>query len=170
MRFIWPLTIQVQKTVGMSHIINYINIKQKAVLAIHKVQCWCSAARITYHFSSSLSLPKTDATATFGFFFAALPNEFCVKNKNQWISRKKIFVNQSCYYSLYQISNIFCIVNNHKVSNFHWTRMNQRGAGGMSELTSYIIKVRYQKWWLWQVDTVPLCHMYNKKVFTAPHV
>lgn len=113
MRFIWPLTIQVQKTVGVNHIINYINIiniKQKAVLAIHKVQCWCSAARITFHFSSSLSLPKTDATATFGFFFAALPNEFCVKNKNQWISRKKIFVNQSCYYFLYQISNIFALL------------------------------------------------------------
>lgn len=125
MRFIWPLTIQVQKTVGMSHIINYINIKQKALLAIHKVQCWCSAARITFHFSSSLSLPKTDATATFGFFFAALPNEFCVKNKNQWISRKTKFVNQSCYYSLYQISNIFALLTNTKTPisiELEWTK------------------------------------------------
>lgn len=143
MCFIWPLTIQVQKTVGMSHIINYINIKQKAVLAIHKVQCWCSAARITFHFSSSLSLPKTDATATFGFFFAALPNEFCVKNKNQWISRKTKIVNQSCYYFPIPNFKYFCIVNKHKDSNFHWTRMNQRGAGDMSQLTSHIIKVGY---------------------------
>ena len=31
-----------------------------------------------YHYSSTLSLLKTEPTATFGLFFAALPDEFCL--------------------------------------------------------------------------------------------
>ena len=31
-----------------------------------------------YHYSSTLSLLKTEPTTTFGFFFAALPDELCL--------------------------------------------------------------------------------------------